>query len=272
MKTFPQFTRLAPELRQMIWDSALENEAENRIVLVHRASLRVVPSKCLISPLKSANKESRERALKHYNVKMDIGVFPAPLVVKSRRMTTWDHHVNSTEDAERLLNGRSNGNSKGCVYVNLGTDRFLLSFSYSVVDCVTSLFSYDKVAEGPGSTVVYQMRQACVGPKLSPAYCSMITNVVYKRNHHDYHVKPWPGKICYPLPTVQGLWMITRFPKLSVPTADAKFLTLDNGDRNGIIHLLLHEGAKSLKFTEWQTENDNKHGWRVWQPVSPKSG
>ncbi|KAK8113065.1 hypothetical protein PG984_013591 [Apiospora sp. TS-2023a] len=261
MTTFPQFTRLAPELRQMIWDSALENEAENRIVLVHRDSLRVVPSKSLISPLKSVNKESRKRALEHYNVKIDIGIFPAPSVTSV--INTWNHRVYSTTYAEVLLNGPINGNSKGCIYVSLGTDKFLLSFATPHGDCVTDLFRYVKVVEDPGSTAVYKIQQPCVGPKLSPAYCSMITSIVYKRHYPDAY---------YPRCTVRPLWMAHHFTKLGVPTADAKFLTLDNSDVNGLTHTLLHEGAKSLNFTEWQIKDDNNMDGGFGGPLVPKSG
>ncbi|KAK7911636.1 hypothetical protein PG985_014117 [Apiospora marii] len=278
MSTFPKFSSLAPELRHMIWDMALENEADNRIVLVHRLTLRVLPSKSLISPIMAVDKESRERALTHYNVKLSISTFPAPSVTRPGPVEKWDH-IYSRSRAERLLNDLSDDASKGCIYVNLARDKFLLSFTYSTAkppgiatdDCVSDLFSYAKVVEtlGPGSTRAYKMHQPCVGPKLSPEQCNKITNVVHRRGLHEGYVKPWPGKIYYPSGTASVLWMAQRFTKLSNPTTDAKFLVLESRDYCVLIHKVIHEGAKSLEIEEWQTEDDKRHGWRVWKSMSP---
>ncbi|KAK8036243.1 hypothetical protein PG993_008857 [Apiospora rasikravindrae] len=55
---------LPPELVDMIWDLVFENEANNRVALVHRDTMRVVPSKTLISPFMAVDREVRERALR----------------------------------------------------------------------------------------------------------------------------------------------------------------------------------------------------------------
>ena len=45
MSTFIRFGHLPTELRFMIWEEALREEAESRYVLVHRTSMKVLPHK-----------------------------------------------------------------------------------------------------------------------------------------------------------------------------------------------------------------------------------
>lgn len=41
MAEFALFSHLAPEMRCMIWRHALQEESSDRMVLVHKASLRI---------------------------------------------------------------------------------------------------------------------------------------------------------------------------------------------------------------------------------------
>ncbi|KAK8133468.1 hypothetical protein PG984_005480 [Apiospora sp. TS-2023a] len=66
MSSFDCFQRLAPELRQMIWDHALHEEAESRLVIVHRPTMRVIPHPSLEMKVMNANQESREYAQNHF--------------------------------------------------------------------------------------------------------------------------------------------------------------------------------------------------------------
>ncbi|KAI0152908.1 hypothetical protein GGR57DRAFT_469452 [Xylariaceae sp. FL1272] len=73
---FPKFSLLPAELRLDIWEEAVREEATNRLVIL--IDTRVVPIKKLISPLLSVNRESRTRALKMYDTKLNIYRLPSP--------------------------------------------------------------------------------------------------------------------------------------------------------------------------------------------------
>ncbi|KAK7921568.1 hypothetical protein PG985_009590 [Apiospora marii] len=83
MSTFHCFERLAPELRQMIWDLALREETESRLVIVHRPTMRVMPHPSLKMTVMNACPESREYAQEHfYKVKLDVRTLvPATLSI-----------------------------------------------------------------------------------------------------------------------------------------------------------------------------------------------
>ncbi|KAK8851221.1 hypothetical protein PGQ11_013700 [Apiospora arundinis] len=77
MDTFTGFPNLPYELRLIIWELVLDDEAPNRLVFVHRSTLRPMPIKCLLSPLLSANAETREVALHRYNLRLNVLRLPA---------------------------------------------------------------------------------------------------------------------------------------------------------------------------------------------------
>lgn len=73
MSSFHCFERLAPEMRQMIWDLALREETESRLVIVHRPTMRVMPHPSLKMTVMNACPESREYAKKHFHkVKLEV--------------------------------------------------------------------------------------------------------------------------------------------------------------------------------------------------------
>ncbi|KAK8038596.1 hypothetical protein PG993_007007 [Apiospora rasikravindrae] len=59
MSSFNCFQQLFPELRQMIWHEALNEEVESRMIIVHRSSMRVMPHKSTQSIVMNATRESR---------------------------------------------------------------------------------------------------------------------------------------------------------------------------------------------------------------------
>lgn len=71
--SFPKFAKLPPELRHRVWDEALREEIESRLLLVHRTTMRVIPQKGTQSLDMNANREARYYArLKYYDVKLDV--------------------------------------------------------------------------------------------------------------------------------------------------------------------------------------------------------
>ncbi|KAK6824630.1 hypothetical protein PG987_012124 [Apiospora arundinis] len=78
--TFTRFGSLSPEIRCMIWEEALHDEAGSRYVFVHRTSLKVLPHKpSTRSAIKEATREARDCALKFYDIHLDVWTF-APSV------------------------------------------------------------------------------------------------------------------------------------------------------------------------------------------------
>lgn len=73
MSSFPRFNRFPPEIRHHIWEDALHTEAEDRYVLVHRSSLKVIPHKrSTRSAVMVTNREARYCALRFYDIKLDV--------------------------------------------------------------------------------------------------------------------------------------------------------------------------------------------------------
>ncbi|KAK8861909.1 hypothetical protein PGQ11_008144 [Apiospora arundinis] len=71
--SFTRFGSLPLELRQYIWHEALQEEADARLVFVHRPTMRVMPHTTTVSRVMNANRESREYAKAHfYDVTLDV--------------------------------------------------------------------------------------------------------------------------------------------------------------------------------------------------------
>ncbi|KAK8108200.1 uncharacterized protein PG998_010213 [Apiospora kogelbergensis] len=73
MSSFPRFNSFPPEIRHHIWEDALHTEAEDRYILVHRSSLKVIPHKrSTRSAVMVTSREARYCALRFYDVKLDV--------------------------------------------------------------------------------------------------------------------------------------------------------------------------------------------------------
>ncbi|KAK8062880.1 hypothetical protein PG997_014977 [Apiospora hydei] len=174
MAKFTLFPRLARELQIMIWEEVLGGETDDRIVFVHRDSLRIMPvaGKRLVSPLLSVNRQSRAEALRRYSCRLDIMKVPtSPMPIQS--VERWaserglsDKHTKeglnerywySREAAETYNNIEENlktqldtiGTVKGCVYLNPHADKFLLSYHeiydvHCTDDCCVAALAYHK--------------------------------------------------------------------------------------------------------------------------------
>ncbi|KAK7921567.1 hypothetical protein PG985_009589 [Apiospora marii] len=71
--SFTKFLELAPELRFKIWDEALRQEMEDRLILVHCATMRVIPHPSARSLVMNANHEPRNHARTfYYDVKLKV--------------------------------------------------------------------------------------------------------------------------------------------------------------------------------------------------------
>lgn len=68
MAQFSRFPLLPPELRDQVWDEALLQENEQRLIvlIMHLGHQSVGPLPCLVSPLLAVNTESRARAKTFY--------------------------------------------------------------------------------------------------------------------------------------------------------------------------------------------------------------
>ncbi|KAK8026402.1 hypothetical protein PG991_003458 [Apiospora marii] len=101
---FPQFSRFPPEIQIMVWKQFIQIEAANRLVLYHEytgldeeeahrrdlakipypLTLRVMPSKWLVSPLLSVDSQARAVALEQYTTRLDIFDLPrAPFTYRA---------------------------------------------------------------------------------------------------------------------------------------------------------------------------------------------
>ncbi|KAK7917555.1 hypothetical protein PG985_011163 [Apiospora marii] len=56
---FVRFTKLSPEVREMVWIEAVQNESDGRIFFIHMESLCVMPTRNNISSFLGVNPESQ---------------------------------------------------------------------------------------------------------------------------------------------------------------------------------------------------------------------
>ncbi|KAK8090355.1 hypothetical protein PG997_005316 [Apiospora hydei] len=91
-QAFPQFSRFPAEIQILIWEQYIQIERDNRVVFVvyysgisddewyelYKANipapqgLRILPSRCLVSPLLSISSQSRAVALGHYRTRIEL--------------------------------------------------------------------------------------------------------------------------------------------------------------------------------------------------------
>lgn len=69
---FTCFSALPTEIRLQIWDEALHQETDRRLVLVRRHNRTIIPTKWIMSPFLIVNNESRERAKDFYSYVIDV--------------------------------------------------------------------------------------------------------------------------------------------------------------------------------------------------------
>ncbi|KAK8054601.1 hypothetical protein PG994_009668 [Apiospora phragmitis] len=300
MSTFTPFPRLAPKIRAMVkvilWKEFLDHESHNRIALVHRSSLRIIPSKCLIIPLIATNRESRELALERYNLRFDI--FRPILEVTPMEFEQWAtrpngigrykefrsaelyyHYVHEVviTAAKDMLHTEQEGNQipKDCIHLSSLSDKFLLSPTETFGGACVTPFAYDKLVEllGPNFSGQDWAPQRHLTAKLPPSACALITNIVHAPFKSDLDLKDCSGMLYYSSSTVQILWLSNPFCRMRSPSTGARYFTLENTFRGGftadtLVNKMLQEGAKSLSTIELQSKDDKRdpNHWRLWRP------
>ncbi|KAI1077000.1 hypothetical protein F5B20DRAFT_593617 [Whalleya microplaca] len=127
MASFDLFSCLPVELQYEIWESAVENESNDRIVPLDDTQQRVLPNASLVSPLLSACTLSRKVALAHYNTPLDM--FSVPRTAFANYYTTI---VERTAAGERYPDPKREDDEtpicqrRGRLYLNLSRDNFFL--------------------------------------------------------------------------------------------------------------------------------------------------
>ncbi|KAK8137197.1 hypothetical protein PG984_005137 [Apiospora sp. TS-2023a] len=114
---------LPPELRELIWQAALEVEARSRVVPLEGAS--VIPRKQLASPLLSACPESRYYALQFYSLRLAVYEFPKVTCDRSIYFMPGNKKSAKLEVASRLVQMPTKQKQAGILYLNPRYDTFL---------------------------------------------------------------------------------------------------------------------------------------------------
>ncbi|OTA97165.1 hypothetical protein M434DRAFT_386887 [Hypoxylon sp. CO27-5] len=102
-----KFCKLPPEIRIQIWEIALHQETEKRLVVADVRDHVVYPMRRLISPLLTVNRESREIAKTFFSFTLDVHRIPDPA---KRDFFLWVH--------------TPSGPSAGKLYLSLDRDLF----------------------------------------------------------------------------------------------------------------------------------------------------
>ncbi|KAK8042800.1 hypothetical protein PG994_013283 [Apiospora phragmitis] len=116
-KCFINFGRLPPELRHMVWQNALEENAPGRF--------RIIPTAGLVSPVLLVCRESRHWALKHYSLRI-----PVHEVSRWAPVTSVELHGSGPHPIKNLAISE-HGAERGCLYLNPGQDPIVLGVRYT---------------------------------------------------------------------------------------------------------------------------------------------
>ncbi|KAI2619967.1 hypothetical protein GGR54DRAFT_110139 [Hypoxylon sp. NC1633] len=121
------FAALSVELRYMIWDLALHQEAYDRLILlcqpVKGKPAHVVPLKHNASPLLAVSYESRERAKAFYTAR--LGVYEAgPPPAPPQQPVFWEGVVHFSQLSDSL---EATSKCRGAIYVSPKWDHFVTS-------------------------------------------------------------------------------------------------------------------------------------------------
>ncbi|KAI1142226.1 hypothetical protein F5Y05DRAFT_218543 [Hypoxylon sp. FL0543] len=125
----PRFTDLPPEMRLKIWDLALHQEAQDRLLIIYQAGHydppRLLPLKHHASPFLSVNYETRHLAKAFYPLK--LAVYELPRISDAE-------HLNNYRCRQRYFKtARGMGKVKGCLYFSPERDVFISFLSSDIV-------------------------------------------------------------------------------------------------------------------------------------------
>ncbi|KAK8129092.1 hypothetical protein PG984_010200 [Apiospora sp. TS-2023a] len=172
---FHQFQHLPPEIRVCIWKEKLHDEIAERLFIVNRETLRILPTKNNISPLLAVNVEARQVAREFYNICLPIYRLdpPSPPNLMScgewllhtsevrwgsgvgpqghswtNRERYWYHYALTAygEAAQEHFEPSSTYKDmprRGCIYLNETTDRFMLSWDVYTRYKAEEILEYD---------------------------------------------------------------------------------------------------------------------------------
>ncbi|KAK8129089.1 hypothetical protein PG984_010197 [Apiospora sp. TS-2023a] len=155
---FHRFPNLPPEIRAQILEDALHQEVKGRLLLLHRCTGRIVPTKNNISALLSVSVEVRQAAKSFYSVRLPVFRMPPrrPGVLMTfeewavdtadwrwgrgigphgqswtNRERYWYHyalpHLGEAADDFITIGSFKKSARQGCIFLNPTTDRFMLS-------------------------------------------------------------------------------------------------------------------------------------------------
>ncbi|KAK8016811.1 hypothetical protein PG993_015000 [Apiospora rasikravindrae] len=212
--------------------------------------MRPVPMRSLVSPLLSVSTESREAALKYYNVRLEVLRLPVmefldpstdylhwSLSLYRPRPTTWYEAYRTypqlactlSDNTWLLSEGlEAIGLSKGVLYMNLEKDRFFPFYSWydAHVHNYRHSCSHPFNARGRNSAQAaglgcgHTPRYSHVSSKLPQWAWQRITRVVYL--HDGSHIKDlftgwWGGG--YDRDATAYHWMLKEFPRIASPSS-----------------------------------------------------
>ncbi|KAK7985551.1 hypothetical protein PG988_003173 [Apiospora saccharicola] len=271
MSEFMKFPEFPCELRLMIWIRAAENEASNRLVFIHRGTLRPMPIKCLVSPLLSVSKESREVALKHYDLRLDVLRLPAMGrggEGEGGRAST--HRIWLLRDGLEVI-----GTVKGALYLSPDQDRFMpfSAWPAGYVHNYMSSCSHPFNLEEPPTAL--PRRCTCANKpeynytsvKLPPSDCERVSRVVHcydpcpTTNYDTWYFIGQHPRVCSKM-----RWMLEKFGRMKDPFS--KHLILDATKLSSsqdhyicnlvpsLIQDVSRRGAAHLDMEEWKMEEE----------------
>lgn len=142
----------------MIWQLALEEEAESRMIVVHRSTMRVLPHKSAKHRVMNVNRDSRAYALRlFYDFQVDVSTLEVEFDL-IEEMALYGQALDIYSDSTvmnayrdvggiilKQLRTHQNGEPKGTIYLSSQHDRFALASTKKDTDIPWNILRIDMV-------------------------------------------------------------------------------------------------------------------------------
>ncbi|KAI0840837.1 hypothetical protein F5Y06DRAFT_231600 [Hypoxylon sp. FL0890] len=267
-----RFTDLPPEMRLKIWDLALHQEAQDRLLIIYQAGHydppRLLPLKHHASPFLSVNYESRQRAKAFYPMK--LAVYELPQISD-------DEHLNNYRCRQRYFKtARGMGKVKGCLYFSPEWDVFISFLNSDIV--LSHLWVEEKERLLTKRREKWQVPCYYVTAKVSLEVATKVRSMVcvrqypyiengrYSSSDSEDEEKYYPN---IPIPhaynpkKVELLWGVYNFRRIQ----NYQQLLLSGSDmKKFIFNVMRNRGRGPYNFQKWVVYYDRnpRSTWRLY--------
>ncbi|OTA90280.1 hypothetical protein M434DRAFT_398060 [Hypoxylon sp. CO27-5] len=259
-----RFTDLPPEMRLKIWDLALHQEAQDRLLIIYQAGHydppRLLPLKHHASPFLSVNYESRQRAKAFYPMK--LAVYELPQISD-------DEHMNNYRCRQRYFKtARGMGKVKGCLYFSPEWDVFISPLDSNIVLSHLWVEARERVLTKRREP--WELPLHYITAKLSLELATKVRTIVCVRNYpnaedeEEQRIPDVSIPHAYNPRIVELLWGVYNFRRIQ----NYKHMLLTDMEmKKFIFNVIRARGRGSYNFQDWVVHYDHNpdYTWELYE-------